>query len=246
MRRSLVFLLVLTLAVALADGLSRAPEALARLEVFRVVEIQFDGGRYLTREEALQTVAVPIMASVWDDAEEWEDRLRSHPLVRDARIQRRFPGTLVLNVEEREPVALYPNPLLEPVDESGAFLPIDPTLHRLDVPLMASREEEGPGSLTPAQRRLLAGEIARIGSEDPEFLARVSEITLGGRDDLQARLWDPPFTMHFRPGLPGQRIRDGLRVLRDAMAQFEGSEVVELDLRYDDQVVLRLNRAEGN
>ena len=93
---------------------------------------------------------------------------------------------------------------------------------------------------------LLAGEIARIGSGDPEFLARVSEITLGGRGDLQARLWDPPFTVHFRPGLPGQRLQDGLRVLADAVARFEGNEVVDLDLRYDDLFVVRMRQAEGN
>jgi hypothetical protein len=132
------------------------------------------------------------------------------------------------------------------VDEAGRFLPIDPALHRLDLPLMASREERGAGSLTPAQRRLLAGEISRIAAGDPDFLARVAEVTLGGGGDLQAQLWDPPFTLHFRPGLPSQRIRDGLRVLGDAMARFEGAEVVALDLRYEDQVVIRMNRVEGN
>ena len=246
MRPWLTFLLAVTLAVALAEGLNRLPDVLARLEVFRVTDVDYTGGRYLTEAEAEATLGLRPEASVWDDPGLWEERLLNHPLVEEAKVRRRFPGTLVLEITEKEPVALYPNPTLEPVDAAGRLLPIDPARHRLDLPLMNPGMAEDHASLTPAQRRLLAEEIARIQAGDPEFLGRISEIALGRGGEMTASVWDPPFTLHFRAGLSSQRIREGLRVLRDAAGRFPEAAVVDLDLRYDDQVVIRMNQVEGN
>jgi cell division septal protein FtsQ len=191
------------------------------------------------------TLALEPGANVWDDTEPWEAKLRAHPLVRDAKIHRRFPGTLLLEVVEREPVALVANPTLEPVDDAGRILPIDPAQHPLDLPVIASAVR-GEASLTPAQRRILANEIARLQAEDPEFLAHLSHLSLDSRGHLIACAGDPSVDFHFRPGLPIQRINQGLRVLGDAQERYAENRVEELDLRYGDQVVVRLGRKEGN
>jgi hypothetical protein len=260
MKRWFAFWGTVALAVALAGVLSRTPRALAKVEAFRVTGIRVEGARYLTQEEALKTLALPAQASVWDDTRNWEMRLRHHPLVSRVTVHRRFPGTLVLQVEEREPVALYPAPALEPVDRSGRVLPIDPGEHPLDLPIMALAGARGLEALTPAQRRLMAEEIHRITQGDPELLARVSDITLDARGDLHARLsgmppesgsdlnaraLDSPVILHFRPGVPHRRIQAALQVLEDASTRFEGRRVTDLDLRYEDQVVARLARAGG-
>lgn len=253
MKTGLTFAFVTVLVMALAASLSRLPEALARMDTFRVREIRVEGNRFLTREDALNTLGIPPSASVWDDLDAWEERLRSHSLVEDVEISRRLPGTLVMEVEETVPVALVPNPALEPVDASGRFLPIDPARHRLDLPLMALLD--GGKMMTPSasERRLLAGEIARMAQQNPDLLSRVSEVILHSRGDVQARFWrrdptreswDSPVNLLFRPYLTAHRIQEGLRVLDDALLRFEGAGIVDLDLRYDDQVVVRLSRAQ--
>ena len=246
MRRWLAYVAMVALAVGTAALVARAPELLSRMEVFRVTQLSLEGARYLTETEAVAAVALPPQASVWDDNDEWEARLEAHPLVKDARIRRRLPGTLVLEVQEREPVALFPSPTLEPVDEAGRILPIDPALHKLDLPIMVPGQEGGGVALTPAERRVLAGEIARLAHGDPGFLARISEVAMNRQGELRAQVWDPPVTLYFRPGLPSGRIQDGFRALDDARGRFDGSEVMDLDLRYEDQVVVRLSRARGN
>jgi hypothetical protein len=260
MKRWIAFWGMVALAVALAGVLSRAPQALAKVEAFRVTGVRVEGARYLSQEEALRTLDLPPDASVWNDTKGWELRLRHHPLVAGATVHRRFPGLLVLQVVEREPVALCPGPVLEPVDRSGRFLPIDPGEHRLDLPIMALAGAQGSAALTPAQRRVMAEEIHRITQGDPGFLARVSDITLDARGDLHARFSDvppesdgdlnawvpePPVTLHFTPGVPHRRIQAALQVLEDAATRFEGRRVTDLDLRYEDQVVARLARAGG-
>jgi len=245
MKRWLTFVFMLALAVALGGVVSRVPRALAEVEAFRVEEVRLRGARFLTHEEAVKALNLSDRASVWDDTKILEARLEEHPLVKEVTIHRRFPGALLLQVVEREPVALIPNPTLDPVDESGRLLPIDPAFHKLDLPLMASAGQEGPGSLTPAEIRLLAGEISRLAQGDPELHSMISDFALNSSGDVRARILDPPVTLHFRPGLSGGRIRTGLQVLRDAQARFDEGDVVELDLRFKDQVVVRFGRAGG-
>jgi len=253
MKAGLTFVAVTILVVILAASLSRVPEALARMDTFRVSEVRLEGNRFLTRDEALKTLDLPASASVWDDLDPWEDQLKQHLLVESVRIRRRLPGALVLEVRESAPVALVPTPALEPVDGEGRFLPIDPAKHRLDLPVMAL---EGGGALekpSASERRLLAREISRISQGHPQLLSRISELTLHPRGDLRARIWrrdaagevwDLPFNLLFRPDLPVRRVHEGLRVLEDARERFGGAEILDLDLRYEDQVVVRLNRVE--
>jgi len=246
MKRWLTFVFVLALAVALGGVASRVPEALVEVEAFKVTEVRLRGARFLTHEDVVEALDLSAEASVWDDTKDLEARLHDHPLVEDVKIHRRFPNALLVQVVEEEPVALFPNPTLEPVNESGRILPIDPAFHKLDLPLMASAGLNGPGSLTPAGLRLLAGEISRLAEGDPEFHSKISDFVLYPRGDMRVRISDSPVTLHLRPGTPSGRIQAGLRVLRDAQARFEEGAVVELDLRFDDQVVVRFGRAGGN
>lgn len=253
MKTGFNYVMVTILAVLLAATFSRLPKALARMDTFRVTGLRVDGARFFTREDALKTLGIPPSASVWDDLDAWENRLRSHPLVEDAKIHRRLPGTLVLEVTEPTPVALVPNPTLEPVDGSGRILPIDPSIHRLDLPLIALASGGTLQTPSAAERHLLAGEVARFAEQNPELLARISEVTLQPRGDLIAQVWrrdtsrevwDLPVSFLFYPDLSLRRIQEGLRVLDDAVARFDGDRISELDLRYEDQVVVRMNRAE--
>lgn len=246
MRTWLAFAFMAALAVGLAALASRAPEALAKMEAFRVTEVRVAGNRFLTQADVETTLDLSPMASVWDDLDLLEERLQGHLLVERVSVGKRFPGILTVKVVERTPVALVSNPTLEPVDASGRFLPIDPAVHRLDLPLITVGGRDRLETLTAAERNLVAGEIARMAQGDPEFLARISEVVLDPRGDLRAEVYDPPMTMLFRPNLPSRRIQEGLRVLEDASVRFEGSGIANLDLRYEDQVVVRLSRAEGN
>ena len=246
MRRWLVFVSALALAVALGGALSRIPRALSEVEAFKVREVQLRGERFLTLESAVDALALREGASVWDDTGEMKARLLAHPLVRDVSIHRRFPSTLLLRVKEVEPVGLVPTPTLEPVDANGMVLPIDPVAHKLDLPVMVVEQGEGSAEPTPGGLRILASEIHRLVQGDPEFFTRISDVSLNSRGDVRARLTEPPVTLRFRPGVRNGRIFTGLRVLADARERFQTEDAVDLDLRFDGQVVVRLGRAGGS
>lgn len=214
------------------------PRALAEMEVFQVQGVRLEGARFLTLEDALNRLDLPENASVWDDPEPWLGGLLAHPLVVAVDVRRDLPDSLVLLVTENQPVALVPTPTLEPVDADGRSLPIDPSRHRLDLPLLWAGGTPSEG-VDPGRVRLLARELQRLGVADAAFASRVSEIEWGGRGDAVARWGETGLAIHFRLPLPVGRLRQAMAVLGDATTRFPERRPRAVDLRYAEQVVIR-------
>ena len=234
----------LVLAAIVVKGVSGLPSVLARVALFEVERVEFRGLEYLETDVALQVLDIAPGASVWDELGVWETTLRTHPLVEDAEVRRSLPHTLVVTIVENPPVALFPMTTLEPVDESGQVLPIDPTSRGLDLPILDPEISGRPGEfLTPDQRRVLAAETSRLTVLEPRFMAQVSQMTLGPDRQIVARLSHPEVDVLFKAPLPQRRLRQAMDALDDAMARFPEDRVQAVDLRFQEQVVVRLSRA---
>jgi cell division septal protein FtsQ len=246
MRRGVGIVVLVTATMAIAVILPRLGQTISRLELFNVTEVKVQGVRYLAEEEVRHTAMVPVGASLWDDLAPIVERLEAHPGIRNASAERRFPGTLVVAIEEKEPVALAPNPTLTPVDVEGAFLPFDPSLARLDLPLLrATREGNGnAAALSPAQVRALTAELNHLGEIEPNLLASVSDVALDSWGHVVLHLEEPSVRLRYPSPLSPQRLREALIVLDDALARNPDRPPVEIDLRFAEQVVIRLPRAQ--
>jgi len=211
------------------------PDALAELDFFRAREYRVAGTRVLEEEQVLAAAAISPFVSVFDDLTAMERRLEQHPLIRHAHITTVLPSTLVFTIEERTPVAFVASPVLEPVDRDGQVLPLDPVEHRLDLPVLM--RAGGGAALTPSELRILAREVDRLATDDPTFLAAVSEMAIDERGDATALL-SGDLLLRFRPPLSHRRLRDGLTVLEDADLRHPDQTASVLDLRFEDQVVV--------
>ncbi len=238
--RNGVRLLVLTAVTGvIVLGVQHAPDALASVPFFEVDRLRVDGGRYLDGAEVERAAALPAGFSIWSDLDPVAERLGAHPLVAEVRVRRRLPSTLVVEVREREPVALLPTPAVTPVDAEGRLLPIDPAVHVLDLPLLHPRSTGSAEALTPVELRILAGEIARLTELEPRLSGIVSEAALDPWGDVIVHLAQPATALHFRPPLTADRLREGLRVLADRLDREPGRVPATVDLRFADQVVVR-------
>jgi cell division septal protein FtsQ len=212
------------------------PDALAELEVFRAREYRVAGTRLLEDDQVLAAAAISPFLSVFDDLTEIEQRLELHPLIRRARVSSELPKTLVVSIEERDPVGFVAGPVLEPVDRDGRVLPLDPVQHRLDLPVLF--RAGGGSALSPSELQVLATEVDRLGADDPTFLAAVSEIAIDeGGDAIAVVSGDLLF--RFRPPLSHRRLRDGLTVLEDAVLRQPDRRAAVIDLRFEDQIVVQ-------
>jgi cell division protein FtsQ len=197
---------------------------LARMAFFRVRRVQIDGARYTSPRDIVRQLNVDTTVSVWTDLGPFEHRVEELPEVRTAAIRRKLPGTLVVTVTERVPVALVPTPDgLRPYDARGLPLPIDPSKTVVDAPILAHRDT--------ATLRLL-GELRQ---RAPELYQSVSDVRRAGRE-LDFSL--TTFLVRAMADVTVRRLEDLEPVERDLAAR--GLKVAELDLRYRDQVIARL------
>jgi cell division protein FtsQ len=203
------------------------PKLLRQFAFFRVRKIEILGARYTPAAEVLQRLHVDTMRSVWDPLGPLVQRVQTHPQVERVVVTRKLPGTLVVELTERRPVALVPSPDgLRAVDERGRALPLDPSRTPVDAPVVNATSRD------TAVYHLL-GAMLR---EAPRLYARISSITRTGNDEILLRVAD--LNVRAMTSVTLARLSDIEPVERD-LAQRQ-LRPVELDLRYRDQVIARL------
>jgi cell division protein FtsQ len=235
-------LFLVALIMAAAWGVRTGARNMA---FFRVRTVEIRGAHYLQPNEVVARLQIDTLASLWDDLEPYRQRVRRHPQVAGVRIERKMPGTLVVIVEENLPVALIQTPTgLLPFDSLGRQLPIDPSRSNLDLPIVASAD--------PVLLKL----VGAIRAAEPRVFARIEEARRNGRDEILLTLSPPRaedaasaagdtstvLRKSLRVRLPldlsVERLADIFPVESDLARR--QARVGEIDLRYRDQVIARL------
>lgn len=201
-----------------------APPLLRRMEFFRVRHVEVRGARFTAPREILTRLKADTTVSLWDDHEAALARVREHPQVAEARLSRRFPGTLVVTVREHEPVAFVPAPNgLRAYDPSGRALPLDPSRTPVDLPVV------------PRADTVLFRLLGEIKAADPAFFRRISEARRTGTE-VMVQLVD--LLLRVPSDMSMDRLPQVLSVEDDLAKRH--LRATELDLRFKDQVIARL------
>ncbi|HEY4218394.1 MAG TPA: FtsQ-type POTRA domain-containing protein [Gemmatimonadaceae bacterium] len=201
------------------------PLLFCRMAFFHVRRIEILGTRYLAPSDVLDRLHVDTTFSVWDPTAPLEVRLASDPEIERAVISRKLPGTLVVQITERTPVALVPaTGGFRVYDARGIPLPIDPARVTIDAPVLMQRDT--------ALLRLLGAMRDRM----PSLYSQVTTIQRVADGELLFQL-------------PTEPVRTMQDVTLDRLADVEPVEadllhkqlrVAEIDLRFRDQVIARL------
>jgi cell division septal protein FtsQ len=145
-------------------------------------------------------------------------------LVRHAEVERELPGTLVVHVTETAPVAMVPGVGgLRVYDARARVLPIDPARADVDVPVI-----DRPDAVVT---HLLAG----VETMSPRLFARISSVSRAG-EQIIVQL-DRGVVRAGIDVTPERLVGAGLVA---ADLDRRGQHYTELDLRYRDQIVARL------
>ena len=245
-RWRLIALIVLLVLIAPASWLAR--RGASKMEFFRLRSVAVEGTRYLSPDAVIERLGVDTTRSVWDDTAPLAERIQRMPQVASVEIDRRLPGTLVVRIRENLPVALAPSPRgLEPVDSSGVVLPIDPSRTDMDLPIANQRD------------RAILSFLTETRAGNPMLYRRISEVARDGKDAIVMKLAPlggqssvVPGAMSADSAAPSRnvlrvralvgvsvgRLADIFPVESDLMRR--RANVAELDLRYRDQVIARL------
>ena len=197
---------------------------LERLDFFRVQRVEIVGLKHLSPDEVLARLQVDTFASVWQRLEPLAKRVRAHPDLEEVAVSRRLPGTLVVALRERAPVALVPAPDgMRVYDGRGVALPLDPSRAGVDAPVVA----------TPDLRVLAFLDEVRM--QEPALFARISEVRRAGGELL---IMIATLPVRARIDCSAARLAEVIPVEADLRRR--GAQPAELDLRFRDQVIARL------
>jgi cell division septal protein FtsQ len=220
-----------------------ARAAARQMAFFRVRSVEIKGVRYLQANDIIMRLKVDTVASLWDDIEPYRNRILRHPQVSAVTITRRMPGTLVVTIRENLPVALIQTRTgLLPYDSLGKQLPIDPSRTNLDLPIVASTDPvllKLVGAIRAAEPRLFARiEEARRAGGGEILLTLSRDRRIAGVAGDTAAPASGTLLVRVPVGLSVERLADIFPVETDLARR--QAHVEELDLRYRDQVIARL------
>ncbi|URW76913.1 FtsQ-type POTRA domain-containing protein [Sphingomonas donggukensis] len=211
-----------TIGTAVAESVGRAG--------FRVEQIEVTG---LNRMERMTVYAVALdqrsRAMPLIDLSEVRSRLLDYPWIADARVSRRLPDTLVIDIVEREPVAIWQSQgQLMLIDVTGKPLePVSPDA----MPALPLVIGEGANEREPQYQALM--------QSAPALKSLVKAATWVGD-----RRWDLLFDSGERLALP-----EGEAAAAKALAKFAeldrtdrllGKGYIRFDMRDASRMVLRM------
>ena len=166
------------------------------------------------------------------NAPEMRERLLKFGWIKDARILRRLPDTLVIDIVERKPAALWQSQgQLALLDSEGVVLDRVPVDQMPDLPLLI-----GPGANAEEE------ELSRLMADVPTLKPQLASATWVG-----GRRWDLNFQSGETVALP-----EGELAARTALAKFAkadkttgllGRGIVRFDLRVPGKMIVRLPHA---
>ncbi|WP_341633143.1 cell division protein FtsQ/DivIB [Sphingomonas agri] len=161
-------------------------------------------------------------------------RLLGYGWVKDARVSRHLPDTLVIDIVERKPAALWQNQgQLALIDSEGVVLDRVPVDKMPDLPLLI-----GPGANDQEEQ------LTKLMSAVPTLKPQLASATWVG-----GRRWDLNFQSGEIVVLPEGEEQAKAVLMKFARADKEsgllGRGIVRFDLRKPGQMTVRLPRAPG-
>ena len=212
----------------LRQSLATRTNELALMAGLEVKAVQVEGQQHLKEADIAAALGPRDGVSIFAfDTDAARERLKRNGWVAEARVMRLLPSTLVVELEERAPFALW--------RESGKLVAIDATgkvlslAERTDFPNLPV--VSGPGAAAPA------AEIVEALNDVPELRDRVRDI-----ERVAGRRWDLVLDSGLRAKLPATNFAAALADFSAIAAKNPSAlyEIAEIDFRVSTQFTLQL------
>ena len=221
-RRRLRVLLILggfVLAALLSWGATRTP-------LLNVDTLRITGTSRTTPADIATASGLERGMAMFDvHTEAARRRIEAMPWVRRAQVKREWPSTVVVDVQERQPVATLPGQGgVATVDRSGRVLAVSPTPPSGQPLLLGLAPAGPPGTMIGARAADL---LAVAQAVPPAVVPRVAGVALaeGGQVELRLR---PSGVVRLGPP---DKLADKLLAVETVLAQVDLTRLAVLDVR---------------
>jgi cell division septal protein FtsQ len=230
-------------AVAVAlYGVYRGAALVLSAEALHVTRITVTGNVRLSKGEVIALLdGARGQSMVTLDLERWRQRLLSSPWVETASMRRVLPGTITVQITERQPMGIGRlGDRLYLVDRTGTIIDeFGPNYADVDLPIvdgLASNPRDGAPLIDEARAALAARLLASLETR-PDLAKRVSQVDVSDPRDGVVVLKSDPALLRLGDDAFVERLQGYLDLapaLRERVEQID-----YVDLRFDDRVYVR-------
>ena len=210
------------------QAIASATNGIAIKAGFEVKAVQVEGRNHIKQSEIMAALGTYDGLSIFAfDTDQARDRLNRSGWVREARVMRLLPSTLVVELEENTPYALWrEGGKTAAIDAEGKVLGLASQAEFPDLSMVS-----GPGAAAPAKAVIDA--LAGL----PDLKARVQ-----GIERIAGRRWDLVLDTGLRAKLPADGFAEALADLSMIASKNPAAfyEISEMDFRVPSQFTVRL------
>ena len=244
------------LAAALPLGLRGAQSSPLDTSPFRVDILEVRGLRLLHGEQILSACGIEAGTELFDlDLDRLAERLERLVWVREARVVRKPPDRLIVQLEERRRIAwLDWRGVQYGLDREGVLLPPErmPTesIEDLDLPVLRVTSLAARGDTVRIGRAVTDGTVLRLLAwlrraceEAPDLTPEISQVTDLGGSAVGLRMVADGLEVRVPPDRVGERMTVLREVLKRVYREFPDPSY--LDLRFSGQAVVGTDQERG-
>lgn len=214
-----------------------------RSSYFNLEKVDVYGNRRLSAEEVIEAANIETGVNLLSiDLDTISERLRRHPWIRSGSLYRKFPGQLLIEIEERVPRGILASDKLYYIDENAKIftraLPGDP----VDLPLFTGIEpDELRSNPEEVQESLRSGLklTELLDRNDSEFnLTNVREMNISPEDGLTLKMKSGQILVFGRSDFETKIARyERLRKFLSNRGQWHNARIINLD--FEDRAIVR-------
>lgn len=222
--------------VGMIAGVAAVPSVLRRRDAFHIRIVEIEGNKYLHADTIVRLAGIDTTTNLFDPMSDWLEKLEAHPLIESVKARRRLPGTLILRLREREPIAWVVGSRLFAVDSTGSVLPILPGVTEVDLPIILTDESERNDSTSWLA---VVKVLSTIHMLAPDLYVQLTEAK-NARPGVGISLRDRPYEILLPTTVDDlglERLQSILGIVRE---QGVDGRLTVIDLRYSNQAILRL------
>lgn len=207
------------------------------------------GNRIVETNEILQLAQVRKGTRLYDvDLMIMQRDIATHPFIKEVIVERDLPATLKISIVERTPLAIISRPGMHYIDEEGVVLPHSISREVFDLPLLTgSLPQEivvGQTLNHPDVRQALAI-LSVAKAVNKELYHLISEVRLRNGGDLVLYASEEGVPIIFGRDHLAEKLAKLEAFWKDVMRERGAHRLEYVDLRFDDQVVVRWKPGRG-
>lgn len=215
----------------------------------KVEKLVIEGCQSLSESAIIASANIPMNTPMADvDLAEIEQGLARQPYIRTVQACREFPDRVCLTIEEREPIALVNVGAMYYIDADAVLLPTTPSAKELDVPVISglgASPAAQPGKTLQNRQVADAIQLYRVAQElDSSIAHMISEINMNNGGDIVVYAAEGGIPIIVGRGDFGKKLVALESFWHDVVRQGGVGNIEQIDLRFEDQVVVRRHKAE--